>query len=947
MLFSSYAYCTYHCRQCRHHDGARGAAVAARHRRAARGHTATGTGAAAAARRRPGYPGHELQRRHHLRRGRHGAVPGDPRAPSRAAGDPADGVDPPRRGGGPGAVRRGRLSGQAVGRQPPDGDGAQPDRAGPGQTRAAAARANGAAPAPRAGTRPRPARHGLARPGHRTRGPPGLPGRAGRRAGADQRPEWHRQGTHRRHHPGQFLGARRPLRGAQLRRPAGRIVRRRRRRLHRRIQSARGQVRGGRRRHAVPRRNRQPAAGRPNEAAARAGDGPLRAPRLEPRAAGEGARDLGHQRRPAGDDTRRLLPRRPVLPPQRDRAAAAAAGGAAGRHPAAGAALPGGAEDAARRRAGGAAGAPVAGQCARAEKHHGARQPAGRRRHHQGRRPGLAAVSRGVGRQRDHGRHGTRARTGPRRHRTGAGPYRWRGRAGGGGTGPVAPGAVPAHGTAGHRPLVMRGADDRSGDTTPHTGATGEPHDGADAGAASSTKSVRHDRQERKPASHKQHPQGPRPGLRLSLLTRWSALIGTLLTVGILIALALTRLLPGQPGLVLAICLLCVLPLSIITIRAQLEHMLSLFRALTGTVTSYQDGDFSFSLHWPQNDELSDLVAAHNALGAVLREQRLDLVQRELLLDTMVQNTPVAMLLVREAGAVVYANIAARQLLGNGRRLEGHRLDALLEQASPALREALARGGDGLFSSGDGEDEEVFHLARRQFSLNGRQHELLLLRQLTLELRRQEVQTWKKVIRVISHELNNSLAPLTSLAHSGAELVRRGQTERLPQILATIEERTRHLETFILGYASFAKLPTPRLAPQDWPQFLDRLADQVAFTLASEAPGEASAFDAPQLEQALLNLLKNAHESGSPADAVSLAVRRVQGVIRIEVQDRGPGMSETVLANALVPFYSTKRSGTGLGLALAREIAEAHGGRITLANRDGGGLAVTLILPLV
>src|SRR5476649_150790 len=325
----------------------------------------------------------------------------------------------------------------------------------------------------------------------------------------------------------------------------------------------------------------------------------------------------------------------------------------------------------------------------------------------------------------------------------------------------------------------MRGADDRSGDTTPHTGATGEPHDGADAGAASSTKSVRHDRQERKPASNKQHPQGPRPGLRLSLLTRWSALIGTLLTVGILIALALTRLLPGQPGLVLAICLLCVLPLSIITIRAQLEHMLSLFRALTGTVTSYQDGDFSFSLHWPQNDELSDLVAAYNALGAVLREQRLDLVQRELLLDTMVQNTPVAMLLVREAGAVVYANIAARQLLGNGRRLEGHRLDALLEQASPALREALARGGDGLFSSGDGEDEEVFHLARRQFSLNGRQHELLLLRQLTLELRRQEVQTWKKVIRVISHELNNSLAPLTSLAHSGGELVRRGRIVQL------------------------------------------------------------------------------------------------------------------------------------------------------------------------
>lgn len=449
-------------------------------------------------------------------------------------------------------------------------------------------------------------------------------------------------------------------------------------------------------------------------------------------------------------------------------------------------------------------------------------------------------------------------------------------------------------------------------------------------------------------------PEGTRPtGMRLSLLTRWTALVGTLLTVGILIALALTRHFPDHPGLVLAACLLCVLPISIITIRAQLEAMLSLFRALTGTVTSYQDGDFSFSLYWPQNDELSDLVGAHNALGDVLRRQRLELVQRELLLDTMVQNTPVAMLLVSEDGPVVYANVAARQLLNAGRQLEGHRLDAVLARASPALAEAMARGGDGLFTTRDdgaGADdidaEEVFHLARRGFQLNGRRHELLLLRQLTMELRRQEVQTWKKVIRVISHELNNSLAPLTSLAHSGAELVRRGQTERLPQILATIAERSRHLEGFILGYARFAKLPAPRREWQHWPAFLARLADQAAFTVVGAPPAEPCAFDAAQLEQALLNLLKNAHESGSPPDQVGLEVRRLHGAVRIDVLDRGPGMSEAVLTNALVPFYSTKRSGTGLGLALAREIAEAHGGRITLANRDGGGLAVVIILPV-
>lgn len=436
---------------------------------------------------------------------------------------------------------------------------------------------------------------------------------------------------------------------------------------------------------------------------------------------------------------------------------------------------------------------------------------------------------------------------------------------------------------------------------------------------------------------------------RFSLVTRLSALVGTLLVLGMLAVLGLDALFPGRPLLVAGLCLVGLLPVAIITLRAQVQPILSLFRALEGTVDSYRDGDFSFSLYWPHNDELSDLIAAHNRLGAVLREQRLGLVQRELLLDSMVQNTPVAMLLVADspanAGVIVYANIAARQLLAHGRKLEGHALRAVLDEASAALREALARGGDGLFSAGEGEDEQVYHLARSTFNLNGRRHELLLLRHLTVELRRQEVQTWKKVIRVISHELNNSLAPLASLAHSGAELVRRGQVERLPQILQTIGERTRHLESFILGYARFAKLPAPRLEACPWPGLIARLAGQVEFSVEGELPLEPAWVDPAQLEQALLNLLKNAHESGSDPGQVQLQVRRAQDQLRIDVLDRGNGMSEAVLTQALVPFYSTKRSGTGLGLALAREIAEAHGGRILLANRDDGGLAVTLILP--
>ena len=123
------------------------------------------------------------------------------------------------------------------------------------------------------------------------------------------------------------------------------------------------------------------------------------------------------------------------------------------------------------------------------------------------------------------------------------------------------------------------------------------------------------------------------------------------------------------------------------------------------------------------------------------------------------------------------------------------------------------------------------------------------------------------------------------------------------------------------------------------------LALHCRFRLSGKLPDAPGRFDAAQVEQVLINLIKNAHEAGGTDDEVTLSIREAGSELRIEVADRGPGMSEAVLAQALLPFYSTKRSGTGLGLALAREISEAHGGRIALANRESGGLRVTLILP--
>jgi nitrogen fixation/metabolism regulation signal transduction histidine kinase len=401
----------------------------------------------------------------------------------------------------------------------------------------------------------------------------------------------------------------------------------------------------------------------------------------------------------------------------------------------------------------------------------------------------------------------------------------------------------------------------------------------------------------------------------------------------------------GDPGLAFLVVTALAVPAAVWLAANVVRPIRLLLRGLAGTVASYREGDFSVSLVADRRDELGELMTAHNELAAALRDQRAHLVQRELLLDTVMQNSPVALVLVDAQERIAYANLAARQLVSEGRSLTGLKFADALRDTPPAIRLAAEGRNDSLFSADVDDAEETFHLSQRAFVLQGKPYRLYLLKRLTRELSRQEVATWKKLIRVLSHELNNSLGPLASLAHSGAEIARRGDLASLPQVFAAIGERSRHLHHFLSGYAAFAKLPAPRPEPVSWASFLDELARQAPFRVATKLPDRAGWFDRGQIEQALINLLKNAHESGGPAEAVEIAVTAHSDLQRIEVRDRGAGMNASVLAQALLPFYSTKRSGTGLGLALAREIAEAHGGRIHLANRESGGLSVTLDLP--
>jgi len=387
--------------------------------------------------------------------------------------------------------------------------------------------------------------------------------------------------------------------------------------------------------------------------------------------------------------------------------------------------------------------------------------------------------------------------------------------------------------------------------------------------------------------------------------------------------------------------------LAMVCARSVAAPVAQLMRALSGAVQSFRDGDFAFSVHSKRRDEFGELVASHNELGRVLRDERQDLFQRELLLHTVVQNNPTALVLSNSRGHIVHANLAARHLLGAGRKLEGQLFSDLLVNVPEELSKIIKARNTGLASlSIDGQDE-TYHVDYREFQLNGQRHHMHLFKHLTRELNRQEVATWKKVIRVISHELNNSLAPVISLSHSGQALVEAEQYQRLPQILQTIAERARHLEGFVKSYAGFAKLPLPRIEAVEWDEFLADLARQWSFVRLGELPASPGQFDRVQVEQVLINLLKNAHESGSPSNQVALQVHERNRHWHIDVLDRGGGMSPAVLENALIPFYSTKRSGSGIGLALAREVAEAHGGRLSLNNRPDGGTMVTLQLPLL
>ena len=442
------------------------------------------------------------------------------------------------------------------------------------------------------------------------------------------------------------------------------------------------------------------------------------------------------------------------------------------------------------------------------------------------------------------------------------------------------------------------------------------------------------------------------PARRSSLAGRVTAMVGLALLLAAFTAALAVRF-EATPRLAFLLVLAVGLPLAAWGVARLLRPLDRVVGGVADGIRSFRDHDYSVRLAYRGDDELGELVRLYNDVGGLLQEERHLLRQRELLLQTALDRSPAAILLVGPTGRVVYGNREARQLLLGGAPLEGRSFEELQAGCPPSMQDVMASDSDGLFTVRDGEHVETFHLSRRSFRLNYRRHELVLLRRMTGELGRQEAEIWKKVLRVVSHELNNSLAPISSLVHSARIIASDPRhAHRADEVFATLRERLDHLQRFLDGYAKFARLPRPRPEAVDWARFLETVQDFPQVHLVGAAPAAPGWFDPAQLRQVLVNLFKNAVEASegnghSPNDVeVRLRIESApEGGTWIQVTDHGRGMDEETMRQALLPFYSTKPGGSGLGLALCREILEAHGGKIALQSRPGEGTVVTCWLP--
>jgi two-component system, NtrC family, nitrogen regulation sensor histidine kinase NtrY len=367
-------------------------------------------------------------------------------------------------------------------------------------------------------------------------------------------------------------------------------------------------------------------------------------------------------------------------------------------------------------------------------------------------------------------------------------------------------------------------------------------------------------------------------------------------------------------------------------------------QTLSNLIEAVRYGDYSLrGRRARRGDPLGEVVWEINQLGETLQQQRTASMEASALVQTVLEELETAVFAFDDGKHLRLANRAAAELLGRSN-------ESLIGLTAGELGLGALLESAGVMSLSFGRRSGRFEVRQREFREAGVPHTLVVVSDLSRTLREEERRSWQRLIRVIGHEINNSLTPIKSLAGTLHDVLRKKAGAHEPDLiegLGLIGDRADSLSKFVATYSQLARLPPPSRQKISLNALLQRLVTLPAFagaTVAAQVEIETEA-DAGQLDQAVINLLKNAVEAnGGDARDVRIELSRTRAAAVIEIRDSGAGIANP--DNLFVPFFTTKPGGSGIGLALSRQIVEGHGGMLTLENRsDRSGCVARIVLP--